>query len=331
MTKLHLVAAALSVAVVAVLAATPALLGDRVRDALAQVGSADPGRLWVAGACFAAALALAGCAWRAALSLCDAPTTRRDAAARYAVGSLVNAATPARLGSAVRFALYARLVRGEGRLWRTGGVATAVGVARALWLAVLVAIAAASGVLPAWPLALLAGAVVAAGIACLLARRLTRRRRITHVLDAFGALGSSPRAAARLVGWIGLATAARIGAAAAIAAAFGIESPLAAAFLVVPALDLAATLPLTPGNIGVASAAVAFALHAHGAPGNVALGSGIAFSAVETLASLAAGTTALVYLAGGVPEARRWRTAAAGASFSVVAAAFGATVLFSVV
>lgn len=331
MSRLHLAVAAVSVAAVAVLVATPGLLGDRVRDGFEHVGHADPARLWVAGGCFVAALALAGCAWHAALALCGGRTTRRDAAARYAAGSLVNAVAPARLGSAVRFALYARLLTGEGRLWTTGGVATAVGAARAFWLAVLVAVASAGGVLPLWPLAVLAAAVAAAGVACLVARRLRPRRRITHLLDAFAALGSSPRAVTQLVGWIGLATLARIGAAAAVAAAFGVDRPLAAALLVVPALDLAATLPLTPGNVGVASAAVAFALHAHGAPGDVAVGVGIAFSAVETAASLAAGSTAVLFLAGGVPEARRWRTAAAGVSASLVAAAFGATVLFPVV
>ena len=56
----------------------------------------------------------------------------------------------------------------------------------------------------------------------------------------------------------------RLAAAAAIAAAFGVDRPLAAALLIIPALDLAGILPLTPGNVGVASAAVAFALKAHG-------------------------------------------------------------------
>ena len=56
----------------------------------------------------------------------------------------------------------------------------------------------------------------------------------------------------------------RVLAATAIAAAFGVDQPLAAAVLIIPALDLAGILPLTPGNVGVASAAVAFALTAHG-------------------------------------------------------------------
>ena len=75
----------------------------------------------------------------------------------------------------------------------------------------------------------------------------------------------------------------RLAAATAIAAAFGVEQPLVAALLIVRALDLAGILPLTPGNVGVASAAVAFALKAHGVGSEVALTAGIAFGAVETL------------------------------------------------
>ncbi|HEX4930451.1 MAG TPA: lysylphosphatidylglycerol synthase domain-containing protein, partial [Gaiellaceae bacterium] len=117
-------------------------------------------------------------------------------------------------------------------------------------------------------------------------------------------------------------------AAAGIAAAFGIERPLTAALLVIPALDLAGMLPLTPGNVGVASAAVAFALKASGAASDVAMSAGIAFGAVETLTTLALGTGSLLYFAGGRTDARRWRTAAVSvAGCLALGAAFGATVL----
>ena len=76
-----------------------------------------------------------------------------------------------------------------------------------------------------------------------------------------------------------------------------------AAFLIVPAVELAAILPLTPGNIGVAGAAVAFALRAQGVEGDLALASGIAFNAVETLASMAFGSVGALYLA--APRRRR--------------------------
>jgi hypothetical protein len=102
--------------------------------------------------------------------------------------------------------------------------------------------------------------------------------------------------------------------------------------LVVPALDLAGILPLTPGNIGIASAAVAFALHAHGATYETALSAGIAFSAVETVTSLAFGAGSVLFLAAGTPGARRWTMAAAGATACLgLGAAFGATVVLPLV
>ena len=75
--------------------------------------------------------------------------------------------------------------------------------------------------------------------------------------------------------------------------------------LVVPALEMAAFLPLTPGNIGVSSAAVAFALRTQGVDGDVALSVGIAFNAVETLTSLAFGAGSGLYLASGTSLIRR--------------------------
>ena len=94
------------------------------------------------------------------------------------------------------------------------------------------------------------------GFAIAAARRVARAglsspaASFAHSLDAFRVLGRCPRAAARIVGWVGLAMALRIAAAAGIAAAFGIDRPLAAALLIIPALDLAGLLPLTPGNVG---------------------------------------------------------------------------------
>ena len=124
----------------------------------------------------------------------------------------------------------------------------------------------------------------------------------------------------------------RIAAATAIAAAFGVDKPLVAALLIIPALDLAGILPLTPGNVGVASAAVAFALKAHGVGSEVALSAGIAFGAVETLTTLALGCGKPLYFAGARTDIRRWqplRLASCGCF--ALAAAFGVTVIFPLV
>jgi uncharacterized membrane protein YbhN (UPF0104 family) len=324
----HLALPFAAAAALLVLALSPGLLRPRLAAAFEELASANAPWLWLAALLFAVGLAGAAAAWRSALARCGGETTLGDACARYCVGSGVNALAPARLGTAVRFALFAQVLPGRARLWTTGGVAASVGAARSLWTALLIAFAAASGVVPWWPVAVLAcvaAAAVAVGVA---ARGRTPSNRLAHALDAFRALGHSPRAAAALVGWMGVATAARVGAAAGIAAAFGVTNPLAAGLLVIPALDLAGLLPLTPGNVGVASAAVAFALGAHGAGADVALAAGIAFSAVETLTSIACGIGGLLVLAGTASGARRWTAAAAGTTACLgLGVAFGATVL----
>jgi hypothetical protein len=179
-----------------------------------------------------------------------------------------------------------------------------------------------------------AGLVAAAVVTAYVTRGSEAHSRVAHVLDAFRALGRCPRTAAQMLGWIGLATAGRILGATAIASAFGISRPLAAALLIIPALELAGTLPLTPGNIGVASAAIVFALKAHGVEGDTALVTGIAFSAVETLTSIAFGVGSALYLLGGADAGFFRRYALAGVSLAgclAVGAAFGATVLVPLV
>jgi hypothetical protein len=115
---------------------------------------------------------------------------------------------------------------------------------------------------------------------------------------------------------------ARVAAAAAVAAALGVSEPLAAALIIVPALDFAGLLPLTPGNVGIASGAVAVALQAHGVDTTTALGAGIAFHAVETIVGVACGLTGLAFLLGAPAHLRRLRPGLA-AAVCVAAAAVG--------
>jgi uncharacterized membrane protein YbhN (UPF0104 family) len=323
----HFLAAGLSVALLVVVAASPQLLGDHVRNGIAGLHEATPVWLWVAAACFVLSLVASGTAWRAALRSCDGSIGVTDASARYGVGCLVNSLAPVKVGTALRVALYSRVLPCEGRLWTAGGICTAIGAAQTFWLMILVAIAAAAGVVPAWPIALLAGALAAAGIAVWIARHSRPARRFAHVLDAFRAIGTCPRTAAALLGWTGAAAAARLGAGAALAAAFGLPKPLALAFLIVPAVELASFLPLTPANIGVAAAAIVFALRTQGIDGDVALAMGIAFNAVETISSLAFGAAGGLYLATGSARVRPRLAAAAAATACVaLAGAFSLTV-----
>lgn len=328
-----LIAAAVFTLALVAVASMPQLLGAQVGKALSGLRSAQPLWLWVAAAAFVGALIVAAGAWRSALASCGAQLGLQEACARYGLGSLVNSLAPARLGDAVRIALFSRALENRERLWTTGGAFGAIGAARALSLGVLVVSASASGAMPLWPLLALGALVATAVLLALVARRRSPHRRVAHLLDAFRALGRSPMCAARLCGWVGLATVARVAGATAVAAALGVRAPLDAALIIVPALDLAGLLPLTPGNIGITSGAVAMALQSRGVGLTTALSSGIALNAVETAAGLAFGLASALFLASfPSPAARSWtmRLAGGGAALLIVAA-FSATVLIDFV
>jgi uncharacterized membrane protein YbhN (UPF0104 family) len=327
--RVVLAAAALTAALAAV-AFAPQLLGPEIQRALAGLSGARPLWLWTAAGFFLVSIGGAAAAYRSAFGLVGARLAPLDAAARYGVGSLVNTFAPARLGDAVRLALFSRAIDSEERLWRTGGVFAAIGAARASVLALLVVAGAAAGALPLWPVLVCLGIVGVAVAVAVVARDRAPRSHVSHLLDAFRALGREPRQGARIVGWVLLATIGRLGAAASIAAALGVHGPLAAAVMIVPALDLAGTMPLTPGNVGITSGAVAMALSAHGVPMTVALTTGIAFHAVETCSGLVSGIASGLFLLELQPS-RRWTVVAAGAAMGLaVIGAFSATVLIDV-
>ena len=207
---------------------------------------------------------------------------RVDACARYGVGSLVNSLTPAHAGDAVRLALFAK-ASPDSRLLTAGKALAGVGIGRLLCTGVLL-------LATLKPYALL----------------------LLLVVPALG----------RVPAWVTAATVARLGAAAAVAAAVGIPSPFLTALLVVPAIDLAGLIPITPGNIGLKSGAIALALQAQGVDVTTALSTGIAFHAVETLVGLSFGSASALYLSR-VPVPR-W---AVGGATAMVAAAFVGTIV----
>ena len=323
-TLRHALSAGITAAVLAVLCASPGLIGDRIRGAFAGVAAAPPGPLWAAAACFVLTNLCAAFAWRVALRSCGAQLTRIDGAARYCVGSGVNAIAPLHAGSALRLALFAR--RTPGGAWVVGGAAAAVGLVRSAGLVALVGVGCALGALPVWPLLALGGVGVGVAAVCLAAPRIQLPRRAAHILDAFRELRRSPRALAEVAGWSFAGAAAKVGAAAAIAGAVGIGHPVRAALVIVCAVELAAILPLTPGNVGVASAAVALALSARGIDTHVGLSVGIAFGAVEWLTGLGVGVAAGLALSRRRLN-RRLVVAASAAGAWALAVAFGATVL----
>jgi uncharacterized membrane protein YbhN (UPF0104 family) len=277
---------------------------DGLRDGIGGIAEADPVWLVATGLLLACSLTGSALAWRAALRACGAECGPLDAVARYGIGSLANAVLPARIGGALRIALFSRLVHAEGAVWTTGGTAAVAGIARSLWLGALVALASTTGVLPTWPAFVLVAVGCLGVAAALVASRTRFRARAAHVLDAFRALHARPRAAAAVALSVGLAIAARVAAVTALALAFGVERPLAAGVLAVAAIELAAILPISPGGAGMAGGAVAFALTAHGVSGGSAVSAGIAFAAVETTTAVVVGGIGGAVLA--LPVVLRW-------------------------
>jgi uncharacterized membrane protein YbhN (UPF0104 family) len=316
-----LILSAVTLAALAAVAAMPQLLRDRVASALDAISGASPTWLWLGGAGFALAFVCTVAAWRAAFAAVGARICPLQAGARLGVGCMVNSFAPAKLGDAVKVALCARAIDGPGRMWTAGGVYAALAAARTLALAALVVVASVVGALPWWPVLVLCGMVAALAAGAHWSQRLRSHKHVAQILDGVAALEHSPRAAAAVMSWTLGMVAARVCATAAIAVALGISHPFLAALLILPALDLASALPLTPGSIGIGSGAVAVALASRGIGMGQALAVGIAIQAIETLVSLTAGTLGGLYLARPSEAARVWavRASTVGASVGVVA------------
>jgi uncharacterized membrane protein YbhN (UPF0104 family) len=307
------------------LALAPHALGPVLGRAFAAFSAAHPVPLCLGCALFVASLLCSAGGWRAAVVRCDGRLGRSDAAAYYGLGSLASTLLPAGAGDAVRVALFSRALPSERRVWTAGGVLLALAAVRTAVLCGFVVAAAVLGAIPLWPLAALGGVVVAAAAVTVRARRTQAQSRAGHLLDAFRALGREPRAARVLATWAAGSIVCRFGATAAAAAALGVSSPLLAALVIVPAMELAALVPLTPGNVGVADGAVAVALHTTGAHGALAIA--IAIHAVETLASILVGGWSLLHLIGArSPATRRLMSAVAGTA-GVAAATAAALII----
>lgn len=103
--------------------------------------------------------------------------------------------------------------------------------------------------------------------------------------DAFHA------SAAQLAAW-----SLQLAACAALLGAFGIATPsrLGAAAAVLVATNIAAVLPITPGNVGVFQAAAVAALAAYGVGAGLALAYGVALQLLEVTTAIALGLPALL-------------------------------------
>jgi len=260
-------------------------------EAVHAIASANPSWLALAAVGFVGAITAAAGSWCCAVGLAGGKTNLIDGCARYGAGSLVNTFVPFRAGDAVRVALFSRCLPHRKRLRATTGAFAAIGAARAAVLTALVAAGAVAGAIPLWPLAVLAGLVALAAATAYIARG----HDAGHFLDAFKSLDR--RTAPRLLAWMAASTVCRYFAAAAVCASLGIQDAFAAAIIILPTLDLAGLFPVTPGNVGLTSGAIAVALKAHGIAFHDGLAAGIAFHAVETGVGLLFGLAALVWFA----------------------------------
>src|SRR5262245_50982928 len=285
-------AAAVGAAGVAVFLFNPT---DAIRTALADLSGAHPGWLAAAGVAFLAASVASAFAWHRGLRASGARLGRAEVTQRYAAGSLANTLAPANAGEVVRVALLSRAMGSEGAVFTVLGVSATVAVIRATVVGSLFVATAASSISPS-RVGIAAAVVALAACGLFLARRrLSGKAR--HFLDVARGIAAEPLAAVEMVAWVASCTGATILASACVGAALGVPHALAAALVIVPAMELAKLLPITPGNVGLTSAAVAIALHTHGVPLEAAVATGITLHAVETVVGLAFGAAGTLSLA----------------------------------
>jgi uncharacterized membrane protein YbhN (UPF0104 family) len=318
-------------AAVALGATTFPLLGHHLALALAALTGAS--RPWL-GASFLAFLGAFACtvgAWRSALAATGARLCPKQAAARLGIGAMVNAFTPAKLGDAVKITLCARAIDAPDRMWTATGTYAALAAARSLALAALVVAASATHALPIWPVFLLVGSAGGVALAAVASTRFRSHHRIASFLAGVGALARDRQALRGVALWtIGMQVCRLAGTLAAVFA-LGLPHPLLAALVILPALDLAGAVPVTPGSFGVGSGAVAVVLASRGIGMTDAFATGLAIQAVETVLSVTCGALGLAYLMQPDARARRVATRVALVGGTAVLAALLGAAIFDIV
>jgi uncharacterized membrane protein YbhN (UPF0104 family) len=295
--------------------------GGQLAPAMGVLGDASRPWLALAAASFLLAFFCTVGAWLAALRSASAELCPRQAAARLGIGSMVNAFAPAKLGDAVKIALCSRAIDSPERLWKTGGAYAALTATRSLTLASLVVAASATRAMPLWPVFVLVGGAAVVAVAAAWSSRLRSHHRLAALLGGITALVREPRRLAAVVGWTAAMQLSRIAGTIAVALAFGLPHPVLAALVILPALDVAGAIPLTPGSIGIGSGAVVVVLASRGIGMTQALAVGLAIQAVETVVSVSCGSVGLAYLLRPSERARRiaGRVALVGAAAALAA------------
>jgi uncharacterized protein (TIRG00374 family) len=231
------------------------------------------------------------------------------------IGVMVSATLPGRLGEPVRVYVVARRA-GDTR----NSIALVAGTVLAQTLLNMAALLAVASVLvasltvfrhAAWAIALAAGIPIVATVAVLAGPKLldraargpTARGRAaaflrTQIKQLRGGLRGFRRPRVTLHAGVAqlFAWSLQLLACAALLMAFGIATPsrLGAAAAVLVATNVAAVLPITPGNVGVFQAACVAALAAYGVNAGRALAYGIALQLLEVATAIALGVPALL-------------------------------------
>ena len=255
----------LLVAGCAAIFAWPTLRPTLEQAAVAARG-ADESLLLLAGGLFATSPASCGLLWRHVIVRAGGRLGNVEACARYGIGSLVNSFAPAHLGDIVRAALLLETLPPGARrqIVRCFGVVQGVRIAT------------------------IGGLALASSLPVELAP--------IPMLVGLGAFWAFSRDSGRLLLLALLGPLAKVGAVASVLAALGMPAPLRAALTVVPALELASFLPLTPANLGVASAAATVALQAQGFTLAEAAPASIVVHGIETAAGMGYGAGSAILL-----------------------------------
>jgi uncharacterized membrane protein YbhN (UPF0104 family) len=219
------------------------------------------------------------------------------------VGAIgANAVLPARVGEALRVGVVRRHVPDSSVITIAATIVleTAIEVVFGAAIIVVVLLAGRSLVLPA----LGSHPVVLGAIACVLlaaigvglAQRKRARSLFARMAQGFSVVRSPRAFVVRVLSWKLVAWAFRLGSVYAFLVAFHVPAAPWTALVVVAAQNVAASVPLLPGNAGTQQAAIGVAL-AGTASAAALLGFGVGMQAATAVADIVLGAAALVLVA----------------------------------
>jgi uncharacterized membrane protein YbhN (UPF0104 family) len=218
----------------------------------------------------------------------------------------VNAILPARVGEALRVGVVRRHVPGSSVVTIAATIVLETAIEVAFGAAVIAAVLLAgnsfhpSGSAPALSglathavvLTVIAFLALAAIVVGVVYRRRTRAL-LARMAEGFSIVRSPRAFVARVLSWKLVAWALRLGSVYAFLVAFHVPAAPWTALAVVAAQNVAAAIPLLPGNAGTQQAAIGVAL-AGSASAAALVGFGVGMQAATTVADLILGAAALV-------------------------------------